>query len=416
MITKGKAGDSIHAAFILQEGVADTHARDFTAGQLDQAARIGDELAGFIDAAKFSLHMAIYDFRLDGAAADKVIGALNAKAEAGVTVRIAYFQPPRQPTPDAFALLGSDPAQLDDGLALGTRTLHERVQVKPIKQDPNLHPLAPPVQGEPITAPHNLMHSKYIVRDGITPQAAVLTGAANFTTDAWAVQDNNIVIFDPCPDLARYYENDFGEMWQAEQISNTGNFDTGTVEIGGVAVQVLFAPGRGRQIGAEIASRIDVAEKRLLIASMDISSGPILGAIADRMHRVATFGGIYDGPQMHLVLQEWEKSKGAGRGGARNPSRRRAGASAGKATQFEQIAEFLHYKKSLPFKSAGVHNFMHNKFAVVDDTVITGSFNFSTNAQRNAENVVIVESADLADAYADYANALLAKYPDTGVD
>jgi len=47
MITKGKARDSIHAAFILQEGVADAHARDFTADQLDQASRIGDELAGF---------------------------------------------------------------------------------------------------------------------------------------------------------------------------------------------------------------------------------------------------------------------------------------------------------------------------------------------------------------------------------
>jgi phosphatidylserine/phosphatidylglycerophosphate/cardiolipin synthase-like enzyme len=107
--------------------------------------------------------------------------------------------------------------------------------------------------------------------------------------------------------------------------------------------------------------------------------------------------------------------------GSRDGRRRKRVAPAGgcvgsKATQFEQIAEFLHYKKSLPFKSAGVHNFMHNKFAVVDDTVITGSFNFSTNAQRNAENVVIVESADLADAFADYANALIAKYPDTGID
>jgi phosphatidylserine/phosphatidylglycerophosphate/cardiolipin synthase-like enzyme len=61
------------------------------------------------------------------------------------------------------------------------------VQVKPIKDDPSLHPLAPPVQGEAIDAPHNLMHSKYIVRDGITPQAAVLMGSANFTTDAWSV-------------------------------------------------------------------------------------------------------------------------------------------------------------------------------------------------------------------------------------
>ena len=75
----------------------------------------------------------------------------------------------------------------------------------------------------------------------------------------------------------------------------------------------------------------------------------------------------------------------------------------------------MHYKKSLPFNAQGVHNFMHNKFAVVDDTVITGSFNFSTNAQSNAENMAIIESAELADAYASFAQTLMETYPDTGV-
>jgi phosphatidylserine/phosphatidylglycerophosphate/cardiolipin synthase-like enzyme len=75
----------------------------------------------------------------------------------------------------------------------------------------------------------------------------------------------------------------------------------------------------------------------------------------------------------------------------------------------------MHYKKSLPFKDKGVHNFMHNKFAVVDDAVITGSFNFSTNAQSNAENMVIIESAALADAYAAFAQTLIDTYPDTGM-
>jgi phosphatidylserine/phosphatidylglycerophosphate/cardiolipin synthase-like enzyme len=49
---------------------------------------------------------------------------------------------------------------------------------------------------------------------------------------------------------------------------------------------------------------------------------------------------------------------------------------------------------------AASHNFMPNKFAVIDDTVITGSFNFSTNAQCNAENVLLIRSKEIADAYA----------------
>jgi phosphatidylserine/phosphatidylglycerophosphate/cardiolipin synthase-like enzyme len=34
------------------------------------------------------------------------------------------------------------------------------------------------------------------------------------------------------------------------------------------------------------------------------------------------------------------------------------------------------------------HDFMHNKLLVADDTILTGSFNFSTNAMSNAENVI----------------------------
>jgi phosphatidylserine/phosphatidylglycerophosphate/cardiolipin synthase-like enzyme len=256
------------------------------------------------------------------------------------------------------------------------------------------------------------MHSKYIVRDGMTSEAAVLMGSANFTTDAWAVQDNNILIFDKCQQLSAYYENDFSEMWQSRLISNTGNFDTANVTVGGTPVQVMFAPGRGRQIGAEIGARIDTAKQRLLVVSMVISSAPIMGSIVDRMHRVGNFGGVFDGPEMRMVMSEWGRSSANSNGPA--PSALRAAASSSKAQQFTEIAAFLHHKKSLPFTASGVHNFMHNKFAVIDDTVITGSFNFSTNAQSNAENVVIIDSKELADAYAAYAQTLIAAYPNTG--
>lgn len=409
---KAFAGGAITAQFIVQEGDVGRGNPNFSGAQLAQAAQIGDVLANFISGAKSSIHMAIYDFRLQGEAAEKVVGALNTAAQNGLDVRIAYFEAPKQPEPEAFALLGSDPAVVDDGLGGAEAGLHGSVRRQGIKANRD-DALAPPVVGEAIEPPHNLMHSKYIVRDGMTSEAAVLMGSANFTTDAWSVQDNNILVFDKCQELSAFYQNDFSEMWQTGLISNTGNFDTANVDVGGTPVRVMFAPGRGRQIGAEIGARIDTARNRLLIASMVISSGPIMGAILDRMHRVDTFGGIFDGPEMRMVLKEWGKSSAHGDGGS-SAAARRAAASGAKAQQFEQIAQFLHYKKSLPFSAKGVHNFMHNKFAVIDDTVITGSFNFSTNAQSNAENMVIIESAELADAYAEFAQTLINAYPDTG--
>ena len=67
-------------------------------------------------------------------------------------------------------------------------------------------------------------------------------------------------------------------------------------------------------------------------------------------------------------------------------------------------------KDSEPYTPTGPHNFMHNKVLVIDDTVITGSYNFSRSAQFNAENILFIESAPLAEAYSAYIDHLKSKY------
>ena len=56
------------------------------------------------------------------------------------------------------------------------------------------------------------------------------------------------------------------------------------------------------------------------------------------------------------------------------------------------------------------HDFMHNKILIVDNTVITGSYNFSRSAQFNAENILFIESAAAADRYSFYIDHLMEKY------
>jgi phosphatidylserine/phosphatidylglycerophosphate/cardiolipin synthase-like enzyme len=53
---------------------------------------------------------------------------------------------------------------------------------------------------------------------------------------------------------------------------------------------------------------------------------------------------------------------------------------------------------------------MHNKVLVIDDTVITGSYNFSRSAQFNAENILFLESPALSNTYSTYIDHLKAKY------
>jgi len=54
---------------------------------------------------------------------------------------------------------------------------------------------------------------------------------------------------------------------------------------------------------------------------------------------------------------------------------------------------------------------MHNKVIIIDDRiVVTGSYNFSENAESNDENMLILESSRIADAYTQYFDRLFEQY------
>jgi phosphatidylserine/phosphatidylglycerophosphate/cardiolipin synthase-like enzyme len=59
------------------------------------------------------------------------------------------------------------------------------------------------------------------------------------------------------------------------------------------------------------------------------------------------------------------------------------------------------YCARVPVRKDGNPSFMHNKVIVVDERyVITGSLNFSTNAEEsNDENVIIIDNAEIAHLY-----------------
>jgi PLD-like domain len=231
-------------------------------GQGAQAEEMAKHLAAFISGAKFNIHMAIYDFRLDSLTAAPVVAALRAKDEAGLTIRIAYHQERQTAhrTQQDFAHTGGDPAPP------GTEAFLAVLDGTDIERNP-------------INGHGHLMHNKYIIRDAMTPDAAVWMGSANFTDGAWSLQENNVLILNS-PDLAQFYETDFWELWTTDSIATTGRNDTGKVEISNADVSVFFSPGEGREIDLDIAQRIGAARKRLLIASMDISSARLMIASA----------------------------------------------------------------------------------------------------------------------------------------
>jgi len=391
MFTGGVAVGNVQPYFLTQADVALDESRPLPeqpdlAAIEDQALRMGEILAGFISAATTSLDIAIYDFRLlDGALTDQIVHAVQTAAGSGVNVRLAYDR-----TQAAGAILkefadaGGDPAPTGTHTFIATAGLPAGIQVQPIQE-------------EAINPGHQIMHQKYIVRDAGSPDAAVLMGSANFTTDAWGIQDNNVLVITEAPELAAAYEQDFTDLWSSQQLAGTGTGDAGSATVGGIGIGYSFAPGEGTQTEDDITDLINAATARIRVASMVISSGKILQALADQIDRGLDVAGIYDGPQMANIAGQWQQ------GGSGSVSEQHL-------TLWRKISQRLVAKASEPFTATGPHNFMHNKVVVADSTTSTGSFNLSANATRNAENVLRISSADLADQYATYVDSLAQRY------
>ena len=68
-------------------------------------------------------------------------------------------------------------------------------------------------------------------------------------------------------------------------------------------------------------------------------------------------------------------------------------------------------KPSTPYGTGTLHDFMHAKVTVVDDTVFVGSFNLSHSGEQNAENVLELADAKLAAQLSAYADEVRRRYP-----
>ena len=314
--------------------------------------------------AQRTLDVAIYDLHLQSPLAETLLAAFDAARARGVAVRVLFnVDHPRQhPDPP--------PCQVDWELVK---------RLGPFR----------PVSGVP-----DLMHHKYCVRDG----TAVWTGSTNWTDDSWT-REENVILEVASPELAARYEADFEELWTTENVAASGKETPDWVQLqGGPRLRAYFTPGRARQLVHEIAGRIGHAQRRLRICSPVITSGPILGTLAEVVeNQRLDIKGCYDGTQMAEVLRQWAAT----------------GQPSWKTAAFEAVIAKvpLGAKASTPWQEGSVHDFMHAKCLVADDTVFAGSYNLSHSGELNAENVIEIEDAALADSFSAYIEALAARYP-----
>jgi phosphatidylserine/phosphatidylglycerophosphate/cardiolipin synthase-like enzyme len=339
--------------------VAGVEVRTLTDGG-QPAEQIAHALADFCGAARQTLEIAVYDFQLPPELNDIVRGALIAAQKRGVAVRLAY--------------------NLD------------HAKEAPVPPPPRTDPDALEAQPFPTAAipgVPDLMHHKYVVRDAAT----VWTGSMNWTADSWTREENVVVIVDS-PAIAARYRDDFEQLWTTRIVAHSGKVDTSPAD----GMRAWFCPGRGEKLAHRIAKAIGAAQRRVRIASPVISSAPILGTLA----QVASDGkvdlaGVVDATQIAEVLQQWHEN---GNAEWKAPLLRTTLARApfsGKVTT--------------PYAPGSVHDYMHAKVTVADDTVFVGSFNLSHSGELNAENVLEIPDPQLAERLAGFVDEVRARYP-----
>ncbi len=223
-----------------------------------------------------------------------------------------------------------------------------------------------------------LMHNKFWVFDRKT----VWTGSTNITKNGIFEQDNNVIVIHS-PALAEIYEREFDEMWAGEfgprSTSTVGNQH---ISIDGTEIQVLFS------------SEDDVIEHLF----------PYLENAQKSIHFLA-FSFTHDdmGEVMRTKNQEGLTVMGVFE-------------KTGSSTEYSELSKM--YCDAMQVRRDGNGGFLHHKVIIIDERiVITGSLNFSDNAnESNDENVIIIDNAEIASLYIQEFNRIWAMASDPAPD
>ena len=329
-----------------------------------RSADIARGIAGFLAASRRSLDIAMYDIRTETEAGALVIASLLAASQRGVAVRLIYdvahpgpipVPPPPETTPEAIEAL--------------------------------------PVPTRGIAGIPDLMHHKFVVRDG----EAVWSGSANWTEDSWSRQENVIVTLES-REIAYAHSLAFDQLWERGEVEGTGNVDPRPADVGGARVRAWFCPEHGEALSHRVAKHLGKARDRIRIASPVLTSGPILATLVEVVNESrCDVAGIIDDTQVDQVFGQWKTN----------------GVSAWKIPLLRRVLEGAAFsgKRSTRWSPESVNDFMHAKVVVADDTSFVGSFNFSRSGERNAENVLEIRDEGIADRLAGFVDQVRSRYP-----
>lgn len=216
----------------------------------------------------------------------------------------------------------------------------------------------------------SLMHNKFCVVDG----SRVWTGSTNITSNCMYRNNNNSILIES-PELASNFSREFDEMFSRRRFGEGSPADTPypAITVADTAIECYFAPED--HVERAVVAHLRKTERAIDFMAFSFTSVPIARAMAEELSEGARVRGVIE--------------------------RRNAGAS-------HSRDDFLRERGAEVFLDTNPDT-MHHKVIVVDERlVMTGSYNFSANAEkRNDENLIVLHNPEIARRFVEEFESLI---------
>jgi len=207
-----------------------------------------------------------------------------------------------------------------------------------------------------------LMHNKFWIFDN----QIVWTGSTNITENGIFKQNNNTIVIQSTA-LAAIYEREFQEMWDGQfGPTSPSTLDEQITNVNGSQIVVVFT-SEDPAIEQAIIPIVKSATKSIRFMTFSYTDFPLAEAMIERSKNGVDVAGVFE--------------------------------RVGSDTEASELKTLV--CANVPARRDGNPSFLHHKVIVIDERiVVTGSMNYSTNAEEsNDENVLIIDNADVARLY-----------------
>jgi phosphatidylserine/phosphatidylglycerophosphate/cardiolipin synthase-like enzyme len=206
-----------------------------------------------------------------------------------------------------------------------------------------------------------LMHNKFWIFDG----QIVWTGSTNITENGVFRNNNNVIVI-YSPQVAAAFETEFAEMWEGRfGPRSPSKIEKQALQVKSTTVDVLFAAED--DVISHLLPLVESAQQSIRFMAFSFTHDALQSAMLARAQAGVDVKGIFEA----------------------------------RASETEYSALPPMFCAGLDVRQDGNPGALHHKVVVIDNRIlITGSLNFSDNADgSNDENVVVIANSRIAGRY-----------------